>query len=166
VQIAKALGAGEVAAVCHTRNVEQARALGADTVFDYTRDDFTMSGQHYDLLIDIAGSQSWPAITRVLPKGGAFVWVGAAAVQHGKGGLRRLLMGFVAMKAGSIGSGRRTVSFIAKLNKDDLVLLGDLVASRRVKPVIERRYDLGGVREALEHIEAGHLRGKLAIAVE
>jgi NADPH:quinone reductase-like Zn-dependent oxidoreductase len=166
VQIAKALGAGEVIAVCSTRNIETARAIGANTVIDYTRDDFTRSRQRYDLMIDIAGSHSWSDCTRVLPKGATYVWVGAAAVQHGKGGMRRLLTQFAGMRVGSIGSGRRATSFIAKLKNDDLVFLADLVASGCVQPVIEKRYDLARVPEALEYIEAGHLRGKLAIAVD
>jgi NADPH:quinone reductase-like Zn-dependent oxidoreductase len=166
VQIAKALGAGEVVAVCSTRNVETARGIGADTVIDYTRDDFTRRGERYDLMVDIAGSHSWSDCARVLPRGGTYVWVGAAAVQHGRGGPRRALTQFIGMRVGSIGSGRRATSFIARLKNDDLALLADLVASGRIKPVIEKRYDLAGVPEALEYIEAGHLRGKLAIAVD
>jgi NADPH:quinone reductase-like Zn-dependent oxidoreductase len=87
-------------------------------------------------------------------------------VQHGKGGVRRVLTQFAGVRVGSIGSGRRATSFIAKLKNDDLVFLADLVASGRVRPVIEKRYDLAHVPEALEDFEAGHLRGKLAIGVD
>ena len=70
VQIAKALGA-HVTAVCSTRNVEQARALGADRVLDYTREDFTGEQERYDLILDVAGGQSWSALRRVLPRAGS-----------------------------------------------------------------------------------------------
>lgn len=166
VQIAKALGA-EVIAVCSTRNVDTVRAIGADTVIDYTKDDFTQSGLHCDLLLDIAGSHSWAECGQVLGRGATYVGVGAAALQHGKGGARRALGHFLGMRLASIGGGRRAVMlFIAKLRKDDLEFLGGLVESGRVKPVIERRYELVDVPEALKRMDDGHAQGKLAIVVQ
>ena len=166
VQIAKALGA-EVTGVCSTRNVETVRAIGADTVIDYTTEDFTLNGAAYDLLVDIAGSRSWSEYMRVLPGGATYVGVGAAAIQHGKGGAMRALTYFVRSRVRATGSGRRAVSlFIAKLNAADVDFLVQLVASGRLKPVVERSYTLDGVPEALAYIEAGHLRGKLAIAID
>jgi NADPH:quinone reductase-like Zn-dependent oxidoreductase len=127
----------------------------------------TRSGEHYDLMLDVAGSHTWSECTRVVGKGATYVGVGAAAVQHGKGGVRRALGRFLGIRLASIGSGRRVVVlFIAKLRKDDLELLARLVESGRVKPVIERRYELADVAGALAHIEAGHLRGKLAIVID
>jgi len=166
VQIAKSFGA-EVTAVCSAGNVDLVRALGADTVIDYTKEDFTRSGKHYDLMLDVAGSHTWSECARVLDRGATYVGVGAAAVQHGKGGPRRALAHFLGIRLASTGSGRRVVVlFLAKLRKDDLELLGGLVESGRVKPSIEKRYDLAGVPEALAHIESGHLRGKLAIRID
>jgi NADPH:quinone reductase-like Zn-dependent oxidoreductase len=165
VQIARSLGA-EVTAVCSTRNVDLVGAIGAGTVIDYTRDDFTRTGERYDLMLDVAGNRSWSECTRVLAKGATYVGVGAAGVQHGKGGSRAALTHFLEVRLASIGSGRRVVPlFIAKLRKDDLEFLGRLVESGRVKPVIDKRYDLADVADALAHIEMGHLRGKLVILI-
>jgi NADPH:quinone reductase-like Zn-dependent oxidoreductase len=118
------------------------------------------------LMLDVAGNRSWSECTRVLAKGATYVGVGAAGVQHGKGGSRAALTHFLEVRLASIGSGRRVVPlFIAKLRKDDLEFLGRLVESGRVKPVIEKRYDLADVADALAHIEMGHLRGKLVILI-
>ncbi len=165
VQIARAFGA-EVTAVCSPRNVELDRGLGAGTVIDYTREDFTESGKRYDLMLDIAGSHSFGDCTRVLGRGATYVLVGAAAVQHGKGGTRRALGRFLGARLGSIASGHRAVTFMAKLRNDDLEFLGVLVASGRVKPVIERTYELADVPEALRRIDEGHNQGKLAIVLQ
>jgi NADPH:quinone reductase-like Zn-dependent oxidoreductase len=165
VQIAKSFGA-EVTAVCSTRNVELVRSIGADAVIDYTTDDFTRSGERYDLMLDVAGNHSWSECTRVLGKGAAYVGVGAAGVQHGTGGTRAALAHFLEVRLASIGSGRRVVAlFIAKLRKDDLELLGRLVEAGQVKPVIERSYELGEVPDALRRMDEGHAQGKLAIVV-
>ena len=165
VQIASSLGA-EVTAVCSPRNVELVRAIGAATVIDYTRDDFTRTGERYDLMLDVAGNRSWSECARVLARGATYVGVGAAGVQHGRGGTRRVLAHLLSVRLGSIGSGRRAVTlFIAKLRKEDLELLGNLVESGRVKPVIERTYDLAGVPDALMRIDEGHSQGKLAIVI-
>jgi NADPH:quinone reductase-like Zn-dependent oxidoreductase len=165
VQIACSLGA-EVTAVCSTRNVEMVRAIGAGTVVDYTKEDFTRSGGHYDVMLDIAGNRRWSECTRVLGKGATYVGVGAAGVQHGKGGSRRVLAHFLDVRLASIGSGRRVVAlWIAKLRNEDLEFLGRLVESGRVKPVIETSHELAGVPDALRRIDEGHNRGKLAIVV-
>jgi NADPH:quinone reductase-like Zn-dependent oxidoreductase len=166
VQIARAFGA-EVTAVCSPRNVELVRGLGAGTVIDYTREDFTRSGKRYDLMLDVAGNRSWSECTRVLDRGAAYVGVGAAGIQHGKGGTRRVLAHFLDVRLASIGGGRRVVAlWIAKLRKDDLEFLGRLVESGRVKPVIERSFELADVPEALRRIDEGHTQGKLAIVVQ
>jgi len=115
--------------------------------------------------VDIAGSHSWSECMRVLDKGATYVGVGAAAVQHGKGGTRRALTHLLGMKVRSSGSGRRFAFFIAELETDDLKLLAGQVESGSVKPVIETTYELSGVPEALRRMEEGHLRAKLAIAV-
>src|SRR5712691_201389 len=166
VQIARSFGA-EVTAVCSTRNVDLVREIGAGTVIDYTRDDFTRSGERYDLMLDVAGNRSWSECTRVLGKGATYVGVGAAGVQHAKGGSRAALAHFLEVRLASIGSGRRVVAvFIAKLKKDDLEFLGRLVESRRVKPLIERSYELADAPEALRRMDEGHTQGKVAIVVQ
>ena len=165
VQIAKSFGA-EVTAVCSSSHVDVVRSIGANRVIDYTKEDFTQGGEHYDLMLDIAGNHSWSECKRVLDPGGSYVGVGAAGIQHGKGGGWRALGHFLQVRLASIGGGRNVVAvFVASLKKDDLVLLGDLLASRRVQPVIERRYDLGGISEALDYLATGHAGGKIAIEV-
>ena len=165
VQIAKAFGA-EVTAVCSTRNVELVRGLGADHVVDYMRDDFTRSVGAFDLMLDVAGNRSWSECARLLKRGGTFVGVGAAGVQHGSGGALRAIRHFLDVRSRSIGSGKKVVVlFIAKLNRPDLETLGELVESGRVKPVIDRRYDLTRVADALGYLDEGHSMGKVAIAI-
>src|ERR1700674_157389 len=118
VQIAKAFGA-EVTAVCSTRNVELLRGLGADHVVDYMRDDFPHSAGGFDLMLDVAGNRSWSECARLLKRGGTFVGVGAAGVQHGAGGGRRLIRHLLDVRIRSIGGGRKVVIFVAKLNGPD-----------------------------------------------
>lgn len=165
VQIAKAMG-GDVTAVCSTRNVELVRSIGADAVIDYTKEDFTRRGERYDLILDIAGSHPLSDCLRLLNQGGRFVGVGASAIQHGDGGSFRALahLGRIRL-ASSRRSDRSVTIFITKVRKEDLAFLGELVASGRVKPVIERTYELAAAGEALTRIEEGHLRGKLAISI-
>ena len=160
VQIAKALGA-EVTAVCSTRNVEIARSLGADRVVDYTREDFTHSETRYDLLLDVAGSRGWSEYKRVLKPAAKLVIVGAP-----KGG--RLLgpVGRIArVKLASIGSSQQAVFFLAKLTKEDLNVLRDLVESGKVRPVIDRTYPLSDVKAAFDHLAEGHAQGKVVVTL-
>ena len=165
VQIARSFGA-EVTAICSTRNVDMVRSIGADTVIDYTRDDFTRSGQRYDLMLDIAGSHSLSECRRILNPTATFVGVGAAALQHLKGGVRRALGHIVRTRFSSIGGSQKVVAlFIAKLNKEDLTVLRELLEAGRVTPVIDRRYELSGVPEALHYLTEGHARAKIVINI-
>src|ERR1700674_1022287 len=165
VKIARAFGA-EVTAVCGTRNVELLRGLGADHVVDYTREDLTRSAGGFDLMLDVAGNRSWSECARLLKRGGTFVGIGAAGVQHGRDGGLRAIRHFLEVRIRSIGGGKKVVVlFIAKLHRPDLETLGELVESGRVKPVIDRRYDLTHVGEALGYLDEGHSMGKLAIAI-
>jgi NADPH:quinone reductase-like Zn-dependent oxidoreductase len=159
VQIAKALGA-EVTAVCSTRNVDQARSLGADHVIDYTRDDFTKGSRRYDLMLDIAGSKSWRQCSRVLTSDGRLVIVG------GEGNPLIGPLGHIAATWLAALPGKRNATFfVANLNRADLEFLGELLDSGRVKPVIEKRYELAEVPEALRYMGEGHARSKLLITV-
>ena len=163
VQIAKALGA-DVTAVCSSRNVEMVTSIGADRVIDYTQEDFTRGGARYDLMVDIAGSHPWSECTHVLEPRANYVGVGAAAVQHGKGGGMRALRHFAGVRLGSlVGSRRVVVLFIAKLNQADLEFLASLLASDKVTPVIDRRYSLAQTSEALRYLDEGHAMAKVAI---
>jgi NADPH:quinone reductase-like Zn-dependent oxidoreductase len=160
VQIAKALGA-EVHAVCSARNVEQARELGADRVFDYTREDFARSGVRYDVLFDNAGNRSWWSMRRVLAPNGIVVLVGGPRQKRFLGPLGHILRIKLAAKLGR----RTAIFFIAKPNGDDLAVLRELLEAEQVKPAIEQRYELGQIAEAMHGMTAGHTRAKIVVTV-
>ena len=157
VQVAKALGA-EVTAVCSTRNVESARSLGADRVIDYTREDFTRSGQRYDVIFDVAGSRSWSNCRRVLAPDGVFVVVGAPS-SHPLRHVAKMLL------AGKLPGSQKVVFFVAKITQADLNALKELVESGKVKSVIDRRYDLADIADAYRYLGEGHAQGKVVVTV-
>lgn len=158
VQVAKALGA-TVHAVCSTRNVEQARALGADRVFDYTGEDFTRSGVRYDVLFDNAGNRSWRAMRRVLAPTGTVVLVGGPRKPF-VGPLGHIVRVLLASKLGR----GKALFFVAKPNSEDLAVLRDLIEAGGVRPVIEQRYELAQIAEAMREMN-GHARGKRVVTV-
>ncbi|MCH8308244.1 MAG: NAD(P)-dependent alcohol dehydrogenase [Proteobacteria bacterium] len=160
VQIAKSYGA-EVTGVCSTRNVEMVRSIGADHVIDYTQEDYTKSGQHYDLIIDNVGNHSLLANRRVLNPDGIFVIVGGP-----KGNWLAPLMNPIKALMLSPFVGQEFVMILAKLDKDDLAILGDLMQAGKVTPVIDRRYRLSEVPAAIRYSEEGHARGKIVIDLE
>jgi len=160
VQIAKALGA-EVTAVCSTRNVDLARSLGADHVVDYTREDFTRGGRRYDLILDIAGNRSWSAFRRVLAPRARLVIVGAKK----GGGLLGPLKHVIRVRLAALPSRRKVTFFIAKTNRADLMILRDLLAAGKVKPVVDRRYPLREVADAFRYLGEGHARGKIVVTL-
>ncbi len=162
VQIAKAFGA-HVTAVCSTRNVETARALGADTVIDYTREDFTRSGESYDLMIDIAGNHSWSECKRVLAPTGIMVAAGGSA--HTVWGANSTIRHLVGVRLASVRGTRKVALFIAKLNKADLLVLQKLLVEGKITPAIDRCYELNRVREAFNYMGEGHAKGKIIINV-
>lgn len=157
VQIAKALGA-HVTAVCSTRHVEQARALSADRVLDYTREDFTRERERYDLIADVAGGHSWFALRRALESDGRLVVVGA----HGS---RSQLRHIAALWLASRRSKRTVRFFITNFNKPDLQTLADMLESGELKPVIDRTYQLAEAQDALRTFGEGHVRGKLVLTI-
>jgi NADPH:quinone reductase-like Zn-dependent oxidoreductase len=159
VQIATALGA-EVHAVCSARNVEQARELGADRVFDYSREDFTRSGVRYDVLFDNAGNRSWSSMRRVLTPNGRVLLVGGPRSNPLFGPLGHMVRSKLASKLGR----RSAVFLIAKPNRDDLAILRDLIEAGQVKPVIEQRYELAQIGEAMRQMN-GHARAKIVVTV-
>ncbi|MGA2085523.1 MAG: NAD(P)-dependent alcohol dehydrogenase [Terracidiphilus sp.] len=164
VQIAKSFGA-EVTGVCSTRNVEMVRSIGADHVIDYTREDFARSGKRYDLFLDCHVSHSLWDCRRVLNPGGLYVLVGGPT-----GGLIAALVGFFEalfiMFVLSPFVSRKLAVFIAKMNKEDLNCLRELMEAGTVRPVIDRRYSLREVPEAIRYLKEGHARGKVVITLE
>ena len=162
VQIAKALGA-EVTAVCSPRNIVAARALGAQRVIDYTREDFTQDGERYEVLIDIAGNRSLSECRRVLKPGAVFVMVGAAAVQHAS--VVKAFSHFIGSRLRSMRGSQKAVFFIAKLTQEDMEAVAKLMAAGKVTPVIDRRYALDQLADAFAYFNEGHSRGKIALEV-
>jgi NADPH:quinone reductase-like Zn-dependent oxidoreductase len=160
VQIAKALG-GEVTAVCSTRNVEQAWSLGADRVVDYTEQDFTKLGVRHDLMLDITGRRSFLACRRVLTDEAPFVLIGGKMTYRGLGPLPHVAGSILKSK----GRSQEVKFFLADVNTDDLTYVGELIASGKVKPVVERTYPLSEAPEALAYLGEGHARGKIVITV-
>ena len=160
VQIAKSFGA-EVTGVCSTRNVAMVRSIGADHVIDYTQEDYTKSGQRYDLIIDNVGNHSLLANRRALNPDGIMVIVGGP-----KGNWLRPLMSPIKALMLSPFVGQEFVMILAKLRSEDLAILGDLMQAGKVTPVIDRRYRLSEVPAAIRYSEEGHARGKIVIDLE
>lgn len=157
VQVAKSFGA-EVTAVCSTRNLEQARLIGADHVIDYTQEDFTKTGQQYDLVFAANGYHSLFAYKRALTPKGIYVMAGGSMAQI-----------FQSMLFGSMMSekdGRKMSGVSAKRNQEDLVFLKELFEAGKVQSVIDRQYPLSETAEALRYLGTGHARGKVVISVE
>ena len=158
VQIAKAFGA-EVTAVCSTRNVERMRSLGADEVIDYTREDFTLRGPRYDVVFDTVGNRSLSDCRSVLVPTGAFV-----SCSGGSSGTTWLLR-MMRMLLASLFTRQKLVALITAPNREDLLVLKDLVEAGKARPVIERRYELGEAADALTHIGEGHAQGQSVIRI-
>jgi NADPH:quinone reductase-like Zn-dependent oxidoreductase len=163
LQIAKALGA-DVTAVCSTRNVDQARAIGADHVIDYTQEDFTKKRgkqrQRYDLIVAVSGYHPLSAYLRTLRPKGRYVLVGAST--HVFWALfQALLLGPMIARIGS----KKVAGFVANPSQQHLAFLKELLEVGKIVPVIERRYTLGETSEAIRYLEEGHARGKLVISV-
>jgi NADPH:quinone reductase-like Zn-dependent oxidoreductase len=162
VQIAKSFGA-DVTGVCSTRNVDMVRSIGADHVIDYTQEDFTKSGQHYDLIFDLVANHSFSARRHVLnPKG---IYIGAGVIGLG-GSMIGLLTRRITELVLSRFVSQKFVTFIAKLSKEDLAILHELMKAGKVTPVIDRSYSLSEVPEAIRYLEEGHARGKVVITLE
>jgi NADPH:quinone reductase-like Zn-dependent oxidoreductase len=160
VQIAKTFGA-DVTAVCSTRNVDQARSLGADRVVDYTREDFTKRTERHDLMLDIAGSRSFMEFRRVLTPEATIVLIGGRMTYRGLGPLPHLGKALVASK----GRSQTVKFFVAKITQEDLTVMQEFLEAGKVKTVIDRRYELSELPDALAYLGEGHARGKVVISV-
>jgi NADPH:quinone reductase-like Zn-dependent oxidoreductase len=162
VQIAKSFGAN-VTGVCSTRNVEMVRSIGADRVIDYTQEDFAKSGQRYDLFLDCVGNHSLLACRRVLNPQGIYIPAGGSAGRWMIGPLARAM---TALVLSWFVSQTMVLFFGAKSRQRDLTVMSELMKAGKVTPVIDRRYKLGEVAEAIRYLEQGHARGKVVIALE
>lgn len=160
VQLAKHLGA-DVTGVCSARNVEMVRSIGADRVVDYAREDFTRSGRRHDVMVDCVGNRPLLACRRVVSPRGAYVMVGGPDGRW-LGPLARGIRTVVLSRFVS----QRMVLFLAKPNDADLTLLGGLLQAGKLTPVIDRRYRLSEVPDAIRYLEEGHARGKVVITME
>jgi NADPH:quinone reductase-like Zn-dependent oxidoreductase len=158
VQVAKAFGA-EVTGVCSTGNVELVRSLGADHVVDYTKEDFTRSDRHYDLIFDVAGSRSWSELKRVLEPNGTVVLVGGPMANPWLGPLGHV----VKVRLATLRGNRKSVFFIATFNKPDLEALRELIEAGKLTPVVDRQYELSEIADAFRYMGEGHARAKVVV---
>lgn len=156
VQIAKHFGA-EVTAVTSARNLEQARSLGADHVIDYAKEDFTQSGQQYDLILGVNGYHPLSAYKRALAPQGVYVMAGGTPAQI----FQAMLLGSWYSQRG----GRRLGGVSAVTKKEDLLYLSELLAAGHITPVIDRCYPLSQTAEALRYLGTGHARAKVIVTV-
>ena len=161
VQIAKAFGA-EVTGVCSTRNVELVRSIGAARVVDYTREDFTRGEQRFDLIYDVVANHSLSACRRVLNPTGMYL---VAGVGPGGSILAFLARGIVMLPLSML-VGQRLVLLMARATQEALTALSELMAAGKVTPVVDRRYPLSEVPEAIRYVEEGHARGKVVITLD
>jgi NADPH:quinone reductase-like Zn-dependent oxidoreductase len=158
VQIAKSFGA-DVTGVCSIGNVEMVRSIGADRVIDYMREDFTKGALGYDVILDCMSNHSLASCRRVLNPHGKFLIVGGKKV-------RTLLTRAVTGLVWSRFTSQSFTLFIARLRKDDLTILADLMQTGKMTPVIDRTYPLSEVPAAFRYLEEGHARGKIVITLE
>jgi NADPH:quinone reductase-like Zn-dependent oxidoreductase len=160
VQIAKFFGA-EVTGTCSTRSVDLVRSIGANHVIDYTQEDFTRGGQRYNLILDCVGNHSLSASRRVLSPGGICVMVGERSGRGMISVLGRLIAAIVLSRVES----RKMVTFLARPINEDLTFISELMVAGKVTPVIDRRYSLSEVVEAIRYLGKGHARGKVVISL-
>jgi len=163
VQIAKSFGA-DVTGVCSTRNVDLVRSLGADRVIDYTKEDFAKGTERYDVILDNVPNHSLSECRQILNPNGKYVMIGGGGPNDNRwiGPFGRvihtlILSPFINQKMGMM---------MADANQNDLTILGDMMQSGKLKPVIDRTYKLDQVPDAIRYVEAGHARGKVVITVE
>lgn len=160
VQIAKAFGA-EVTGVASTPKTDLVRSIGADHVIDYTREDITAGGRHYDVIVDTGGHRSLTHLRRALTPAGSLVIVGSETGGRWLGGFDRslrapLLSRFV---------GQKLVALMNSENAPDLVVLTELIESGKVTPVIDRTYPLSEAPAAIQYMADGRARGKVVVTV-
>ena len=153
VQLARYFGA-EVTGVCSTTNLEMVKSLGADKVIDYTKEDFTKSGETYDIIFDTVGKSPFSGCVKSLKKKGFY--------------LRAVHMTLSPIVRGlwtSMTSSKKVIGGVATEHKEDLIFLKELIEAGKIKPVIDRRYPLEQIAEAHGYVEKGHKRGNVVITL-
>jgi NADPH:quinone reductase-like Zn-dependent oxidoreductase len=156
VQIAKSFGA-EVTGVDSTRKLDLLRSIGADQVIDYTQEDFTKSGQRYDLILDVAAYHSIFDYKRALSPKGIYVMVGGSSARI----FQTIFLGPLISMTGS-----KKLGILAHKPNKGLDFMKELFEAGKVVPIIDRRYPLSEVPEALRHFGEGHAKGKVVITLE
>jgi NADPH:quinone reductase-like Zn-dependent oxidoreductase len=158
IELAKLFGA-HVTAVCSTGNVELVRALGADAVVDYTREDFASGGRVYDVVIDTVGKSGFARSLRALKRGGCYVRVG------GSGRMASILWGIVQEKWAAATGAARVTGGVGRGTVADVNYLRDLIEAGRLRTVIDRRYSLADIAEAHRYVEKGHKKGHVVVLI-
>src|SRR5881396_94904 len=164
VQIAKAMGA-EVTGVCSARNIDLVKSIGADRVIDYTKEDFTKTDQRYDMIYDLVGNHSFSERRNILKPNGICVLAGVGGAGLHPGMWGRVLGNFATVFKSKFTS-QKFVFYIAKLSKDDLNVLRELMQSGKVAPVIDRTYKVSETQAAVRYLEEGHAHGKVVITTD
>jgi NADPH:quinone reductase-like Zn-dependent oxidoreductase len=160
VQLAKAFGA-EVTGVCSTAKVDMVRSIGADHVIDYTHDDFAEGQQRYQLILDIGGNASLSRLRRALTPKGTLVIVGGETGGRWLGGTDRQLRALLLSRF----VGQKLHTFVSRENREDMIVLKDLIEAGKITPVIDRTYPLSEAPEAIRYMREGKARGKVVITV-
>ncbi len=158
LQLAKVFDA-DVTAVCSTRNVEQARSLGADRVVDYTQEDFTDLDIRHEAMLDVAGSRRFSHVRRVLTSDATIAMVGGPMTYRGLGPLPHIGGTMIA----ALGRSQKLAFFVAKINDEDLDFLAGHLADGTLRTMIDRRYELSRMPEALTYFGEGHARAKVVV---
>ena len=153
VQLAKYYGA-EVTGVCSSSNLELVKSLGADKVIDYTKEDFTKSGETYDIIFDTVGKITFSHCKSSLKQNGRFLLAVASVPQ------------FLQMLWTSIIGGKKVVAGVAIGTKEDLNFLKELIEAGKIKSTIDRRYPLEQTADAHRHVDTGHKKGSVVITVQ
>jgi NADPH:quinone reductase-like Zn-dependent oxidoreductase len=153
VQLARYYGA-EVTGVCSTANLELVKSLGANTVVDYTKEDFTKNGKTYDVIFDTVGKSSFSACVRSLNKNGRYLLSDAVS-------LSTLVRSAVLSMTGS----KKVITGMANESSEDLHFIGELIEAGEIKPVIDRCYPLDQMVEAHRYVDKGHKKGNVVITV-
>ena len=163
VQLAKAFGA-EVTAVCSPRNVELVRELGADHVIDYTTEDFTKSGQRYDVVFDLVGNRTLTDLRRCMTRAGTLILSGGGVSKGGS------LVGPMGLIIRGMAVGRfvrqKVVVLVAVPSADNLATLTELIEAGQVVPVLDRTYPLERAADAIRYLEVEHARAKVVLVQE
>jgi len=162
VQIARWMGA-KVTGICGTRNVDMVRRIGAERVVDYTREDFTAGGERYDVIFDLVGNRPLADFRRVLNPKGVFIACGGGGPETPAS---RLLAGMIQQLVVGWFTSQKLVGILAKKSREDLSALSELMESGKITPVIDQRFSLSQVTEAIRYLEAGHARGKVVISLD